>query len=126
MATAYRQNLSLRDAAFRILEARAQLGIAFGTLFPQTQTMNGDYQRFAATRNTANRSFIAKRFYDQWDYGFTLAWEIDFWGRIRRMIESADDTLSASVENYDGVLVTCWATLRLTISSCGRWNARSS
>ncbi len=106
VTTAYRQNLSLRDAAFRILEARAQLGIAFGTLFPQTQTMNGDYQRFAATRNTANRSFIAKRFYDQWDYGFTLAWEIDFWGRIRRMIESADDTLSASVENYDGVLVT--------------------
>ena len=62
-----------RDAAFRILQARAQLGVAFGTLFPQTQTMNGDYQRFAATRNTANRSFIAKRFYDQWDYGFTTA-----------------------------------------------------
>ena len=48
VTTAYRQNLSLRDAAFRILQARAQLGVAIGTLFPQTQTMNGDYQRFGA------------------------------------------------------------------------------
>ncbi len=104
--TAYRQNLSLREASFRILEARAQLAIAVGTLFPQTQTMNGDYERIGATKNTANRSFIAKRFYDQWDYGFNLAWEIDFWGRIRRMIESADETLNVSIENYDGVLVT--------------------
>ncbi|HEX3726856.1 MAG TPA: efflux transporter outer membrane subunit [Pirellulales bacterium] len=104
--TAYRQNLNLREASFRILQTRARLGIAQGTLFPQTQTMNGDYERFAQTRNTANRSFIAKRFYDQWDWGFNLVWEIDFWGRIRRMIESADEALNASVENYDGVLVT--------------------
>ena len=104
--TAYRQNLNLRDASFRVLQARARLGISQGTLFPQTQTMNGDYERYAATRNTANRSFIAKRYYDQWDYGFNLLWEIDFWGRIRRMIESADEALNSSVENYDSVLVT--------------------
>src|SRR5262249_1716051 len=35
--TAYRQNLTLREAGFRVLEARAQLGIAIGQLFPQTQ-----------------------------------------------------------------------------------------
>lgn len=104
--TAYRQNLTLRDAGFRVLQARAQLGIAVGLFFPQTQTMNGDFLREAATRNTANRSFIAKRYYDQWDYGFNLAWEIDFWGRFRRMIEAADARLNVSVEGYDGVLVT--------------------
>ena len=104
--TAYRQNLTLRDASFRILEARAQLAIARGTFFPQSQTMNGDYQRIGQTKNTANRSFIALRFYDQWDYGFNLAWEVDIWGRIRRLIEAADEQLNVSVENYDAVLVT--------------------
>jgi NodT family efflux transporter outer membrane factor (OMF) lipoprotein len=103
---AYQQNLTLRDAGFRIMQARAQFGIARGGLFPQTQTMVGDYLREAASRNSANRSFIGTRYFDQWDYGFVLAWEIDFWGRFRRMIESADERLNSSIYNYDAVLVT--------------------
>ena len=45
--TAYRQNLSLRIAGVRVLEARAQLGIAVGRLYPQTQQASGslDYTR---------------------------------------------------------------------------------
>ncbi len=43
--------------------------------------------------------------YDEWTVGTSLAWELDFWGRFRRAIESADATLDASVENYDDVLV---------------------
>ena len=35
--SAYRENLTLRQAGVRVLEARAQLGIARGELFPQTQ-----------------------------------------------------------------------------------------
>src|SRR5262249_19620679 len=42
----------------------------------------------------------------QWNYGFNLAWELDFWGRFRRAILSAEDNLDASVFNYDDVLVT--------------------
>ena len=44
---AYRQNLSLRQAGFRVLEARLQLAIARGELFPQTQTASGGYERVA-------------------------------------------------------------------------------
>src|SRR5207247_9777959 len=51
-------------------------------------------------------SKVTKRFYGQWDYGFNLAWELDFWGRFRRAIEAANASLDASVEDYDGVLVT--------------------
>jgi NodT family efflux transporter outer membrane factor (OMF) lipoprotein len=54
----------------------------------------------------ANRSNVSKRFYDQWDFGFNLAWELDFWGRFRRAVEAADASLDASVQNYDAVLVT--------------------
>ena len=41
--TAYRQNLTLRVAGLRILEARAQRAIAAGELFPQSQQAFGDY-----------------------------------------------------------------------------------
>src|SRR5262249_6924060 len=50
--------------------------------------------------------FLGKRFFDQWNLGFNLAWELDFWGRFRRAIESDAASLDASVANYDDVLVT--------------------
>jgi NodT family efflux transporter outer membrane factor (OMF) lipoprotein len=105
---AYRQNLSLRQAGFQVLLARAQLGSAIGGIFPQTQVMTGDYLREGLSVATVNRTAAgtARRFFGQWDYGFNLAWELDFWGRFRRTIESAGDNLDASVENYDDVLVT--------------------
>ena len=45
-------------------------------------------------------------FYNQWNFGFNLNWELDFWGRFRRAIESDTANLDASVEGYDDVLVT--------------------
>ena len=104
--SAYRQNLTLREAGFRVLQTRAQLGISIGQIFPQTQEMDGGYSRNAVSHNVANREATPQRFYSQWEYGFGLAWELDFWGRFRRAIESSEDTLNASVENYDAVLVT--------------------
>ncbi len=105
---AYHQNLTLREASFRILQARAQLGIAVGNLFPQTQNMAGSYTRNAISLENANGSvfFAGKRWYQQLGYNFNLSWELDFWGRIRRAIEADEATLDASVEDYDDVLVT--------------------
>jgi NodT family efflux transporter outer membrane factor (OMF) lipoprotein len=105
---AYQQNLTLREASFRVLEARAQLGIAVGNLFPQTQAMTGSYTRNAISVATANTNAITsgKRWFQQWNYGFNLAWEIDFWGRLRRAVEASEATLDASIEDYDDVLVT--------------------
>ncbi len=104
---AYQQNLPLKVAGCRVLEARAQLAIDAGNLFPQTQTATGSYTANALSRENANPlSTGANRFYPQWNYGFNLSWEIDFWGRLRRAIESDAANLDASVENYDDVLVT--------------------
>jgi len=108
ICSACHQNLTLRQAGFRVLEARAQLGITVGSIFPQLQNMTGSYEREAVSAATANRtaSSTVKRFFGQWNYGFNLAWELDFWGRFRRAIESDNASLDASVEGYDGVLVT--------------------
>jgi NodT family efflux transporter outer membrane factor (OMF) lipoprotein len=99
---AYHQNLTLKEAGYRVLQARAQLGIAIGEIFPQTQAMTGDFLRQASSGETGS----AQKFSSRWDYGFTLAWELDFWGRFRRGIESNRANLQASVADYDDVLVT--------------------
>ena len=54
----------------------------------------------------AFRINVRAPYYTSWEFGFSLAWELDFWGRFRRAIESANDSLDASVEDYDYVLVT--------------------
>jgi NodT family efflux transporter outer membrane factor (OMF) lipoprotein len=108
---AYRQNLSLRVAGMRVLEARAQLAIDTGSLLPQTQTSTGDFKWNGLSEKTAN-NFLnfglpgVKRWYGEWDLGFNLSWELDFWGRFRRAIEADSASLDASVENFDDVLVT--------------------
>lgn len=111
---AVQQNLSLREAGFRVLQARAARGIAAGALFPQQQDAGGGYSRIGMSRASANSDFIPQRFYDQWDAGFNLAWELDFWGRFRRAIEAADADLDATIENYDQVVVTLLADVAST------------
>jgi NodT family efflux transporter outer membrane factor (OMF) lipoprotein len=103
---AYQQNLTLGQAGFRVLQARAQLGIAIGELFPQQQTATGSYTALGRSIASVNGPFFGQRYFSQWQLGFNLAWELDFWGRFRRAVEAADAQLSASVEDYDDVLVT--------------------
>jgi NodT family efflux transporter outer membrane factor (OMF) lipoprotein len=110
IACAYRQNLTLREAGFRILQARAQRAIAVGNLFPQQQFANGSFTRNAAAIND-NNAFapLISRFSDSWDFGFNLNWELDLWGRYRRAVAAADANLDASVADYDDVMVTLLA-----------------
>jgi len=104
VASAYRQNLTVRVAGLRILEARAQRAIAAGTLFPQGQEAFGDYTRIGLSKKGPS-ALTPNHFFSEWTLGAALAWELDFWGRFRRAIESADANLDASVEHYDDVLV---------------------
>src|SRR5262249_36008003 len=116
VADTYRQNLTLRQAGFRVLEARAQQAIVVGQFFPQLQFASGAYTHNVVSLRTANapRGPGIQRFFDQFDLGFHLAWELDFWGRFRRAIEAANDNLDALVENYDDVLVTLLGDIATT------------
>jgi hypothetical protein len=102
--TAYAQNVNLRVAGTRVLEARAQRAIAVGTLFPQSQTASGAITHTQVSKNIAN--VPPHRFFDDWAGGLNASWEIDFWGKIRRTIESTDDLVESSVDDYDNVMVT--------------------
>lgn len=105
VAEALRANNPLEIAALQVLEARAQLGIATGSAYPQTQVAVGD----ATYRDTPNTSPLG----DYWSYdlGATVAWEIDFWGRFRRAIESADAAYLASVAAHEQAQVLLTAAV---------------
>ena len=112
--TAYRQNLPLQIAGIRILEARAQLGIAVGGMFPQQQQGRGAYTRVNLSEHAANTSSSLDFAYGEIDLGFDAAWELDFWGKFRRSIESSLGNLEASIASYDDILVTLTAEVART------------
>lgn len=103
---ARKQNYGLEIAGLRVLEARAQLGIATGLQYPQTQVATGAATRISPAENTGATS-------DFWQHnlGATVSWEIDFWGRFRRGIESADAAYMASMAAYDQALVLLTAAV---------------
>ena len=103
---AYQQNLGLRAAGLRVLQARTQRDISELNLLPQSQNFSGAYTRNQISRTTANAFPGVRRSFDDWGAGFDLSWEIDLWGRIRRSIEASDAALDAQIESYDDVLVT--------------------
>ena len=104
--TAYHENLTLKIACQRIVEARAQRGIAVGNLFPQQQQLFGSYKRNEMSDNAFPfGEFPIRKHYDDWITGFDATWELDIWGRIHRSIESADANLDAQVASYDDILV---------------------
>ncbi len=99
-----RGNLELEAAAARVDEARAQAAIARSELFP-TVGYQGGFQRtkgsfsFAqpvATGSTANAFFG----------GLNATWEIDLWGRIRRVSEAGRAELYATEAARRGVLLS--------------------
>ncbi len=98
------QNLSLLAAGLRVLQARAIRGIAVGEFFPQTQQAFGGIETSAFSENGPLSQ--GDRFYADDEIGLQAAWELDFWGKFRRSIESADAGLLATVADYDATLVS--------------------
>jgi NodT family efflux transporter outer membrane factor (OMF) lipoprotein len=96
---AYQQNPNLRAIGTRVLQARSQQLIAFGNLFPQSQTLSGISDNGTAF---GSNTYVATS-------TFNLSWELDFWGKYRRQLESANANAQATVDNYDDALVTLLA-----------------
>jgi len=107
VAVAYQQNLTVREAGARILEARALRAIAVGTVFPQQQDVAASYSHNLSP-GTGDRHFSL------WSSSFNLAWEIDFWGRFRRAVEAADAELDATMFDFGDVVVTLVADVAAT------------
>jgi len=104
VSLAHQNNNNVRVAGLRVLEARAILGIATGSRYPQSQFAFGDATAVQASESNANTGAGDLQF-TQYNLGVGASWEIDFWGRFRRGIEAADAGLLASIASFDDTLV---------------------
>lgn len=118
--TALKQNNDLQIAASRVLEARAQLGVTRSQQFPQISASGS----FNANRTSSIGSFnfippgtnLAVSFAQA---GLNLAWEVDVWGRLRRLTESSraqflaqEEARHAVVSSLIADVITSYLTVR--------------
>jgi len=97
LAIAAKQNLSLQVAALRVYETRAQLGVTQGTLLPSVG-LGGQAE---VTRDGgADRGGISIENTKVQNILINASWEIDFWGKFRRGIESSQATYLGAVTAY--------------------------
>src|SRR5208283_3987950 len=99
---AYSQNLTLLSAGTKVLQARAQLGIAIGEFWPQKQGALGTVSYNLLSQANAQSSPASGvgqsspspglKIINFWSDGIGVqaAWELDFWGKFRRGVESTD------------------------------------
>lgn len=104
ITTARNENQSLRIAGLAILESRALLGIATGAQYPQVQRATGSWLR-ADSWPTEGDDDWQRSSINSYNAGFEVAWELDFWGRWRRGVESADAAFFASITNHQNAQV---------------------
>jgi NodT family efflux transporter outer membrane factor (OMF) lipoprotein len=118
--TALVQSNDLDAATQRVLQARAQLGITRSELFPQITASGG----FTASRTSSIGSFnfvppgsnLAVSFTQA---GLNTSWEIDVWGRLRRLTQSAraqylsqEEARHAVVSSLIADVITSYLALR--------------
>src|SRR5213592_2365748 len=101
-----RNNYDVRIAAARVQEARANLSVARSDLYPsfdysggvsRSKVGPGVLGRPGGPVSSATNSYFAT---------MSASWELDIWGRIRRLNEAARATLFATEEARRGVWLT--------------------
>ena len=123
IAQADANNSGLRIAGLRIMEARAQLGIARSGRYPQVQVVSGDALYVHRSSRSAEGNPRPSSFW-QYSAGFDIGWELDFWGRFSRAIESADAAYFEAQANREDVLVLLHAQLADTYFTLRTTEAR--
>lgn len=109
---AWQANLDLRQAEFRVSEARASRAVVAGGQWPALGG-TASYTRLRVSQNglpIPNGDFsklgIPGLDIDQYQAGFDAAWEVDVFGGVRRKVEAADANVEATVESLRDVWVS--------------------
>ena len=111
---AYKQNLTLRVAGLRIMEARAVLGIATGNQYPQVQQAFVGLNGVGLSTNTVNKPPDFSRYFASDALGLDLSWEADFWHQYAKAVRAQKDVYLGSTADYQEALVTLTAEVART------------
>lgn len=114
ITNACQNNLSLQAAGVHILETRARLNKSIGNLFPQQQGISGRLNYSRLNDGLSSQIPGINRNYLQDEALFSATWEMDFWGKYRRGIESDRATFLNSIAAYDDAMVTLIADVAST------------
>jgi len=90
----------IRLAVWRVEEARANAGIARSEFYPAIQGGAG------WSRSLQSQVFFPNETINLYDVNLGLSWEIDLWGRIRRLNEAALARYLATEEAQRGVMLS--------------------
>jgi NodT family efflux transporter outer membrane factor (OMF) lipoprotein len=105
--TALQQNYDLRIASARVLQSRALYGIRRSDLFP---TVNADVGansfRPSESAQFAFPDVLSAKTSNYTSLGLNLGWEVDVWGRVRRLTEAARAEYLAQENTQRGVITT--------------------
>ncbi len=106
-------NLDVQVALARVQAARALIGVASGEQLPSVDA-SGVVEYGRVSEGTAPNVAGRNRSDTLFSTGLDATWEIDFWGRIARSVESADADFQATVEDYRDALVVLYAEVAST------------
>src|SRR6266700_6565963 len=98
-------NQSLRAATARLAEARAFARVTSSGLFPELDAgISGQRQRLSGNR-PSNGATITPAAVTQnvFSIPFTLSYEVDLFGRVRRSLDAANASLQASAADLENV-----------------------
>ena len=98
---ALRNNFNIREATWRVQEFRARAGVARADFYPQVQ-YQGQVSRSRQSDFVAPGSTAVTLY----DVNLGLSWELDLWGRIRRLSEAALAEYLATEEARRGILLS--------------------
>lgn len=116
VSRALADNLDLDQARSRVREARAQRGIAGAERFPTLDSSGS-----SSTRKIGEASSG-----ELYSVGFDAAWELDFFGRVRRSVEASTAEMEAQVENMRSVQVTLLSEVALNYVELRSFQSRLS
>jgi multidrug efflux system outer membrane protein len=115
VATALKDNFEVRMAAERVLQARAAFGITRSNQFPAAD-VSADVNAVRSSRTGANTALPAEAdtSVTYLQAGFSVGWELDVWGRLRRLSEAARAQYLATEEARRAVITTLVADVTQT------------
>lgn len=111
---ALKGSFDVRIAAERVVQARAALGITRSDQFPAVGASADVVAARASRRGAARAPEGTDPDVSYMQAGFSLAWELDVWGRLRRLTEAARAQYLATEEARHGVITTLVADVSQT------------
>lgn len=108
------QNLDVKAATIRVVEARADAGETASAILPSLkgQVLAAGIKpsdkglSFGSSPSSGSGSINPFGFYQ---YGFDASWTLDIWGKVRRQVEAANAAVQASEIDERGVLIQMMA-----------------